>query len=410
MYKPNFLLTFAHNLLKGINMEEELFASLDLSNILEPDELAALEQENKPSQENKEPEEEEKEEEKEPIIAENLGVDDLFGSESVGNKKEETKENKRDASQKVEASSPDNTFSSIASAFKVDGVSLFTEADDERLKGIKSSEDFEDFLEERLNDTIKSKLDETQNRIKEALEYGLDPDDVRIFENSINNLSKITNEDIDKESEEGEKLRRQLILSDFINKGFSEDRAKKKTQQSFDNGTDKEDAKDALESNKEFYQSKYDAAIAESKAQYEADKAKAKQMAQELKSNILNDKNAFGEIEVDSTTRQKVYDFVSRPVGKDEDGRPITALQKYISENRNDFMKFVGYYYILTNGFKTLENVEKKVEKKVGKRQASALEAALNSTQRGTNGEFKLVSGVDKESYAGSGWMLDNSQ
>ena len=49
----------------------------------------------------------------------------------------------------------------------------------------------------------------------------------------------------------------------------------------------------------ELDESKYDEAIAENKAQYEAEKAKAKQMAQELKDSILTDKKSrgiFGEI------------------------------------------------------------------------------------------------------------------
>ena len=105
--------------------------------------------------------------------------------ESVGGEPENPKGNTIPSNE--EPPSPDNTYSSIASAFKVDGVPLFSEADDEELKKISSVEDFEDFLKERLEKAIDDRFDDSQKRIKDALTYGMEPSDIQVFENSLRN-------------------------------------------------------------------------------------------------------------------------------------------------------------------------------------------------------------------------------
>ena len=55
------------------------------------------------------------------------------------------------------------------------------------------------------------------------------------------------------ESEKGEKLRKDLIYQDFLNRGYSKERATKEVQKSLNAGTDIEDARESLKSNKEFF-------------------------------------------------------------------------------------------------------------------------------------------------------------
>jgi hypothetical protein len=76
-------------------------------------------------------------------------------------------------------------------------------------------------------------------------------------------LESLTEEDLADESEKGETLRKNLIYQDFVNRGYSKERAAKEVQKSLKGGTDIEDAKEALSSNKEFFQEQYDGLIKE---------------------------------------------------------------------------------------------------------------------------------------------------
>jgi hypothetical protein len=77
----------------------------------------------------------------------------------------------------------------------------------------------------------------------------------------------------------------------------------------------------------------------------------------------------------------------------------LTAIQKYESENRVDFLRNLSIVYTLTDGFKNLDNLVKdRVKKEVRKGQRE-LEHTINNTARHLDGSLKYTSGVsDKES------------
>jgi hypothetical protein len=78
-------------------------------------------------------------------------------------------------------------------------------------------------------------------------------------------------------------------------------------------------------------------------------------------------------------------------------------------DNRTDFLKNVGLLFTLTDGFKNLDGLVKgKVNREV-KKGLRELESTINSTQRTSDGNLKLVSGVDEdpESFIGKGYKLD---
>ena len=72
-----------------------------------------------------------------------------------------------------------------------------------------------------------------QRQISEALEYGVEPDEVQKYQNAINYLDSLSEEAIKEEGDKGISLRRKLIYNDYRNRGFSEERAKKYTERSF---------------------------------------------------------------------------------------------------------------------------------------------------------------------------------
>ena len=387
-------------------MEEEL----SLDNILGAEEIENLFVEDDKTQDtppaNGEPPKKEEEPSKDKEeTTEVVDVDNLFTDtpESVGSGKENTEE-KEDTTPKGNGTSPKNFYSSIAKALKEEGI--FPDLDDEGLSKVKDPEDFRDLIDQQ----IKAGLDERQRRIDEALNAGVEPTEIKKYENTINFLDSIKEENISDEGDKGEKLRKDLIYQDFINRGYSKERATREVQKSFNAGTDIDDAKEALKSNIDFFRDKYDELVNDAKSEAEEEEKERKDQAEKLKSSILNDKDVFGDLSVDKSTRQKIYDNIAKPVYKDpETGEYFTAIQKYEMENRTDFLKNIGLLFTLTDGFKNLDGLVKGKVKKEVKKGLRELEHTLNNTARTSDGNLKFVSGVDEdpESFIGKGWNLD---
>lgn len=387
-------------------MEEEL----SLDNILGAEEIENLFVEDEDTQDtppaNGEPPKKEEEPDKDKEeTTEIVDVDNLFTDtpESVGSGKENTEE-KEDTTPKGDGTSPKNFYSSIAKALKEEGI--FPDLDDEGLSKVKDPEDLRDLIDQQ----IKAGLDERQKRIDEALNAGVESTEIRKYENTINFLDSIKEDNISDEGDKGEKLRKDLIYQDFINRGYSKERAAREVQKSFNAGTDIDDAKEALKSNIDFFKDKYDELVNEAKSEAEQEEKERKEQAEKLKSSILNDKDVFGDLSIDKSTRQKIYDNIAKPVYKDpETGEYFTAIQKYEMENRTDFLKNIGLLFTLTDGFKNLDGLVKGKVKKEVKKGLRELEHTLNNTARTSDGNLKFVSGVDEdpESFIGKGWNLD---
>ena len=387
-------------------MEEEL----SLDNILGAEEIENLfveddETQGTPPANGEPPKKEEEPSNDKEETTEVVDVDNLFTDtpESVGSGKENTEE-KEDTTPKGSGTSPKNFYSSIAKALKEEGI--FPDLEDDSLTKIKDPEDFRDLIDQQ----IKASLDERQKRIDEALNAGVEPTEIRKYENTINFLDSIKEENISDEGDKGEKLRKDLIYQDFINRGYSKERATREVQKSFNAGTDIDDAKEALKSNIDFFRDKYDELVNDAKSEAEQEERERKEQAEKLKSSILNDKDVFGDLSVDKSTRQRIYDNIAKPVYKDpETGEYFTAIQKYEMENRTDFLKNIGLLFTLTDGFKNLDGLVKGKVKKEVKKGLRELEHTLNNTARTSDGNLKFVSGVDEdpESFIGRGWNLD---
>lgn len=377
-------------------MEEEL----SLDNILETEDIENLfsEQETQEITNSESPEEDKE-------TTETVNVDNLFTdeSESVGSEENNARDKEDTGLSNDKGASPTNNFySSIAKALREEGI--FQNLDDE--VNISSAEDFA----KAMRDEITAQFDERQKRIDEALNAGVEPLEIKRYENTLGYLNSLQDSHLADESEKGEKLREQLIYQDFINRGYSKERALREVKKSFNSGTDIEDAKEALISNKEFFQNEYDSLIQETQEEEKREIQRRKEQAEQLKKSILEDDKVFGEIQVDKATRKKVFDVISKPIYKDPDtGELFTAIQKYEMDNRTEFLKNLGLIFTLTDGFKNLDNLVKNKVRKEVKKGLKELEHTLNNTARTSDGNLRFVSGIDEdpESFIGKGWEID---
>lgn len=376
-------------------MEKSIMEGLDMSNILSPDEVDNLFTDDGGEETQVIPPEKQEEDKDNKTTTEIPEADpeSLFDeSESVGSEKVDTKGKESTSSKETGASPKTNFYSSIASALKEEGI--LSDLDDETLSKIESPEDFAEAMEAQL----KARLDERQKRIDEALQVGMEPDEIRKYEGTISYLDTITEDAVTDESAEGEKLRKQLIFQDFLNRGFSKERAQRETQKSVSSGSDIEDAKEALASNKEYFKQEYDNIIAEAREAEEAEKARLKKEAADLKKAVLEDKEVFEGLELDKTTREKVYNSISKPVYRDpETGEYLTAVQKYERDNRPDFLKKLGVLFTLTDGFTNLDKLVRPTAKKQVRKSLRELEHTINTTRRNTDGSLNFMSGVSDD-------------
>ena len=371
---------------------------LDLDNILSGDEISTLFEEPPKKEDKEEPKEEKKEE------TTDFDEDNPFGTsqkESVGSEDEDI-QGKGDTDNNSVSSSPKNKnfYSSITDALVVDGI--FPDLDKETIQNVKTPEDFQKIIEEQIN----ARFDEKQKRINDALNNNVEPNIIQQYENTIDYLDKINDESLSAENEEGENLRRQIIYNDYLNRGFSKTRAEKMVNDAINNGTDVDDAKDALQGIKDFYNNKYKEILDSAKENEKKLAEERTKQSENLKKSIMEDKNLYGDVDVDKATRTKIYDFITKPVHKDSNGNYMTALQKYQSENTIEAMKNFAICYTLTNGFKDWSKLGSKQAKREVKKGLANLEKVINSTSRNHDGSLGFVS-FDESSYLGQDMQLD---
>ena len=379
---------------------------LSMDNILTGDEAASLFMDEEPKKDTSSESQEEENKDNKDNNTETTEVnpDTLFEEEPESVGSEEDKGNK-DTTSDEDGSSPENNFySSIASALKEEGI--FPDLDDESIEKVVEAEDFRDLVEKQ----IQAGLEEAQKRVFDALNAGVEPSVIKQYENTLNYLNSITDEQIVDESDKGEMLRKQLLQQDFMNRGYSRERAIKMTDKLFASGEDIEEAKQALQGNKEFFGDKYQEILDNAKKEEEENKKAVKKQAEQLKKDILTGNKIFGDIDIDKVTRQKVYDNIAKPIYKDpETGEYLTAVQKYRSEHENDFIKNVGILFTLTDGFTNLDKLVTPTAKKEVKKKLKELEHTLTSNKT-EGGSLKYVSSGSaptKKSIFDQGFAID---
>lgn len=347
------------------------------------------------------PKEGEQKEQEQTTVTEVKDIDELFEPESVSNE-ENNKEGEDTSEANAKETSPQpNFYSSVLDALVEEGI--FPNLED---KEVTDAESFAKVVDEYLH----SQLDERQQRIEKALSWGMEDSQIAKYERTIQYLEGISEDKINEESEEGEVLRKNLIYQDFLNRFGNKDRAAKEVQKAINNGTDKEDAIEALESNKEYFNNQYKKLLEEAEQEDKKAKEEVKKRSERLKTSVMKADKVFGDVTVDEKTRQKIVDNITKPTYKDkETGELYTALQKYEMDNPEEFLKTVGTLFTLTNGFKNFENLFKEKVKKEATKGLKALERTLNSTSRDSSGNLKFVTGVKEEpdSFFSGNWDFD---
>ena len=306
-------------------------------------------------------------------------------------------------SDKDKGSSPKLTHSSAyLKALKDDGV--LPDLTDEFIESATTP----DKVAEAIDIQVTARFNERQKRIDEALAANVQIDDIKRYENAITYLDEIDEDVLVDESDESENLRKQIIYQDYINKGFKPERAQKEVNKSFNAGTDIEDAKLALDSNKEYFKEEYDELIEKNKLKIKQEKLERDKQVSEFKKRVLETKDPFG-IKIDDKTLNKVLDNIVKPIYKGDDGKLLTAIQKYSKDNPNDSEYYFSLFYELTDGFKSVDKLVNQKVKQGTKSALKDLDKRLKNTSLNGDGTIDFNSGLDESSSLSTlpkGWKF----
>lgn len=275
-------------------------------------------------------------------------------------------------------------LASVAKACFEDGI--FPDLSEEDINSVTDSDSFAAILKKQ----IEAGLDSEQKRLKEMLQYGVSPDVISQYETTIRNLSALTEEELENDTEEAELLRKKLIYNDYLNRGFKKERAQKEMERSINAGTDIEDAKAALESCIDYYKEEYENLINEKKEEAERARKEKEATLKKFKDKVLNTDKPFDGLNLDKVTREKVYTNMTKASYKDSEGNILTPIQKYIKENPLEAQYYLSLMFTLTDGYK---NIDKLVNQKLSKEKKSALrelQHTLSNTRQFDDGSVNF--------------------
>ena len=295
-----------------------------------------------------------------------------------------------------------NFYASIATSLKGDGILTL---DDSEFENIENADDLAALFKKQTDKL----LDDNQKRINEALSYDVPVDTVKQFENVLTYVKSITEEDLQAETPEAEQLRGNILVQDYMNKGFSQERANKEVKKAFEAGTDIEDALESLKEVKEFYTSKYTEVINSAKAEKESKLKEEREQSKQIEKKFLEVEEPIKGIKLTENERKKILTQYTKFTGKDKSNKPVNAIQEYAMNNPVDYQYNINLLYYLTDGFKDLGKVIQKEVKTQTKSTLSNLEKTLRNPSNNLGGGNSLSFDNDRsnESYQGISVALD---
>jgi len=288
---------------------------------------------------------------------------------------------------------PDSNSSSLLQTFvdtlKDDGV-----IDIEDGVTIESTGDLIDILRKTISKKELEDLTEEQALYVKSIRNGIPEEDVKInFNNNkaLNNISQTAVND-------NEELRKTLITQDFIAKGIDEAKAIKLANRSVELGEDLEDANEALASLKGIEQNRLVLANAEAeKKSLEKSKNNDSRLSA-LKEEILNKEDwGIKNFKINSTTKEKIFDNMTKVVDYTKDGKGINAINKARLADPDKFEQMESFIYTITNGYTDFSKLTKNATTSA----LNKLDKALSPTNSGS-GSSGGVSSTSQKGLLGA--------
>lgn len=219
----------------------------------------------------------------------------------------------------------------LASALYQDGI--ITGVTEEELKDVDGDK-LAEFLKRTIKENEYSDLGERGREFLDAVRAGVPIEVATKIHNTELQLEGFTedafiesDDDDDDVAENKRATREQLIMNDLISRGFTKEVAKRKTDMSFKEGIDEEDAKIALDNLKNTMKHRKEAEIQAAKV--ESENIQKQRVA--LVDKILKTEEILPGLKVPEGMRSKIARSLTEPTGRDANGR----LRTYVSDKRS---------------------------------------------------------------------------
>lgn len=267
--------------------------------------------------------------------------------EEVDGEEDDQDEGKDDDADDDSDDSSSNLYSSVAAILHEQG--LLPSLDIENTK-IESVENFAEIMKSEV--TIQAKA------LAEQYLESLDIESIAKNKAEIKDLDSITEETLSSNLEQA----KEIIRRDYINQGLDESKINRLLNRLVDLGQDAiiEDAKESLESLKEFNNRK----ISEEKESYEKrleeQKAEQLRLEEEIKRTVYDKKDLIKGYIPNKVIQDKIYKSMNEIVGKSPEGVFENKFMKERRENPVEFETRMYTIYELTDGFKDFSKITAK--------------------------------------------------
>lgn len=299
-----------------------------------------------------------------------------------------------------------NLYSSLAKALGEEGFLPSLDSYDEIDSFDKLGERIKEANKKALAESLGFGLDEVnelndlQKEYLKALAQGVPAETFIETKRNELGVDSITDEQI----ESDEELRRNILINSYTSRGFTPEKAAKLAQVHIDLAEDVEEAKSAMNDIRAAVKEASQKEI-EYQRQLKEDQIKQyKEYEENLKKHFYNTEKIGETFEVTKQLRDRMYESITKPVAKTEDGTLVNAITKYQIENPIDFQHKVAWLYSITDGFKKFDSF---VGTKAKSSAARELESVLNSTNFDKLGNVSNIEHDDEAVYGFRDYRFD---
>lgn len=293
-----------------------------------------------------------------------------------------------------------NAYKPLAKILFDEGV--IPSADSSELEKVDSVEGLVELIQKQVTANEYSELNDIQKDYLNSLKEGLPTERFDAFKRAEDQISSITEDNI----KENEQLRQQLIFREYKSRGYSDEKAAKLTQRSFEVGEDIEDAVIAHSTLKRTVEEAKEAELQKLKD----DRVKAAKKIEEdranLKKLIYDTDEVIKGYKITEGMKNQMYSKIMNPVSTNpESGKQENALMKFQREKPQEFMHKLYYLFTVTKDFEDFSYFTNKARTDSVKE----LEAAMKrSTHVSGGGDPSFIDDPDSfDSIIGDELIID---
>lgn len=236
-----------------------------------------------------------------------------------------------------------NAFSSFAAALKDAGV--LSSLEDENIKEIKSSEELIKAIEKQVQKNEYAKLTPKQKKYLEAVEAGIEEEKAVQYTNALSEYNSVSEDQI----KSSKPLQKELFKRSFLVKGFDAESAEKYAELALTSPTVEEDAVKTKETLVAHITGLLETEKEEAlNAKTELQK-KEEELITSLKSKINESSQILPGITVNSNTKEKIFNSLTTPVGKNNESLLNEVMKSYTSDN--EYKVRLHALHVITKGF-----------------------------------------------------------